>query len=464
MAAMKAPSEGSLVPPSKTKWAPGAEPLAICMSCNSTYPVTTTECSNCQVGLSIVRKCPACGRTQAAQHITCIYCADSFIQEDGLAPLEAGPLIRRQKLAEQRLRIIAGVSVAVGIAAIVALFLTRNTWRTAPPVMGQTYVLAEISMRSEPSTNSPPVADVHPPQILGITNYTIDGMGNRWFQVTKDDVHGYVLTQEVAPPKSTNPEKGFEILRHSLLGLDNPGILEVANDAVEHYRNSFPASIHTDELRWLLADRTRVIAESSGHPRELLSKARKQYEQLAQGRGEYAERARLALGELPESAPAPRGDGKRIVPPLPSLGFSVQGGSENVSRPSGPTQVDAPTRSVTEVSRTPLLVRVTRSVDVSPGAVFQGEFVQDIRVNNEVAIPRGSRATMRIEAGEEARSLSAVRITAATINGETYRVSATATRIEAPGKGRTPQTLGAVIPPGARLEFQLDTPLVIRQR
>jgi hypothetical protein len=460
---MKGSAVNKLAPPPGNKWAPGAEPLALCMSCSSTYPQEETECPNCQVSLSVVRKCPSCGRVQAAQHIACIYCADSFIREEGLAPLQSGPVTRRRKEAEQKLRLIAGVTLAVVVAAGAALFLTRHTWREAPRTIGQTYVLASTSMRAEAATNSPPVKDLQPSEIVSITDYAIDAMGNRWFRVSAADVNGFVLTQEVAPPKGKDSEKGFEILRHSLLGLEDPDVLSDANRAVEYYRNSFPASPHLEELRWLLAERTREIAEHSGRPRALLASAREHYQEVVRTGGEYAERAQQALEDLSEGV-ARSGASERTSSP-PEGGYNFVGGSAGASPGAGPASATGPVRRVAVVSKTTLWVRLTQDVDVVPGASFPGLFAQDIRVNKEIAIPRGSPVTMKLASGANPDILGGLQMTAATIAGENYPVSATAVRIVMPGNStRTSQALAPVLPAGTRLGFQLDTPLIVRQR
>ncbi len=467
MAETKAAVAKNAVPPTGTQWAPGAEPLAICMSCSSTHPQELTECPNCHVGLSIVRKCPSCGRVQSAQHIACIYCANSFIREQGLAPLKSGPLLQRRQAAEKRLRVAVGIALAVLIAAGAALFLTRKTWRSAPPTLGQTYALEAISMRSEAATNAPPVKDLEPSAILDITGSTIDAMGNRWFQVMSADVTGYVQIEDVAPPRVRNSEKGFEVLRYSMFGISRPDTLSLANKAVDYYCNSFPASPHNDELRWLLAERTREIAgRHSGHHRALLANMREQYQKIAQGGGEYSERARQALAELSESSSAPGPASDEPAPALASenLSFAGSTGSTGISR--GSARLNAPVRRIAEVSKTPLWIRIPRSVDVSPGSRFQGEFAQDIRVNKEIAIPRGSSATMSLMGGDGSRRLVDLRLIAANIEGETYQVSATAVRIQTPGNnGRTlQQRLPSTLPAGTQLEFQLEAPLVVRQR
>jgi hypothetical protein len=462
---MKASPENQAAPPAGGKWAPGAEPLAICMSCSSTYPTHFTECPNCEVALSIVRKCPTCGRIQSAHHVTCIYCADSFMREDGLSPLKSGPLARRRELAQQRLRVIAGVAIAVSVAAGVAIFLTRSTWRGTPAVIGQTYVLAPVAMRSRAAADAPPVKDLKASEVLNITDLTHDVMGNRWFRVTSADVSGYLRTQDVAPPRSTDPEKGFEILRHSLMGLADPEVLPAATQAVSLYQTSFPASPHKEELRWLLAERTREMSERS-RTKALLASARELYAEIAAGGGEFAERARQALEELPTDGPSAGSAGSSRPAAEPGeMGLSFVGGSTRSPREASPNP-GQPVRRVTVVSRTPLIVRLTQPARLSPGTVFYGEIAQDVRVSREVAIPQGSSATGMVTQEGAARGTQNLQLTGATVRGETYRVSASATRLEIPGRspGSASKSLPEALPVGTSIEFRLRSDLVITQR
>jgi hypothetical protein len=455
---MNAPTQSNPEASSEGKWAPGAEPLAICMSCSSTFPPDTTECPNCMVSLSLVRKCPSCGRVQSAQHFACIYCADSFVREEGLRPLASGPLSRKRQLSQQRFRLVAGVALAVCIAAGLSLYFIRSHSGGAPPVIAQTYVLHATSMRVNASPDAAPVIDFQGSEILNITSFTIDMMGNRWFRVTTKDISGYVHTQDVAPPRATDPEKGFEALRHWLLGMDDPSVLSEAEKAVEYYRNTYPASSHGDEARWLLAERTQNLAEGSDQRNVLLASAREQYQKLAEAGGEYAERARQALEQLPTDllSNAPRRSGESST-----LGFSVVGGSVTYSHSSPGASPGAPIRRVAVLSRTPLYVSLTSPAQLSTGKTFEAQFAQDIWVNKEIAIPRGSTARIAVS---KAGGTPSLRIIAAVISGETYQVSASVSRIESTDRsaigGRIPSTL----PAGTHIEFRLDAPLVVTHR
>ena len=450
------PSPGS-------KWAPGAEPLALCMSCNATYPAEATECPNCQVGLSLVRKCPSCERVQSAQHLTCIYCANSFMQEDGLSVLAAGPLRLRQQRAKLQLRIISAiVGVLIVAAALLTFYVYAIRGRIPTGPMARSFVAAHdsVPMRKEPSNDAPPVKSLQPSQKVDITECAYDSAGNRWFRITSDGISGFVRTEDVAPPEATkaNPEGGFVALRHSLLHLGDAAMLDYAREAVDYYHSIFPGNVHADELTWLLAEQTRELAERSNRSRDLLASAREQYRKLAESGGEYAARAREALDQLPTST-STQATPSRAAQPRP-LQFSVIGGSTSLSQPSSGMTPGAPVRKVTVLSRTPLVVSLTAPLEIVPGAQGEGEIAEDIRVKSDLAVPRGSRARLsvasnRLTSGTSSRGSSlTLRLTALVIGDQTYGVSALSAG----------DHVGGTLARGTRIEFRLAEPLYLPER
>jgi hypothetical protein len=455
---MDVPTPTNPEPPAEEKWAPGAEPLAVCMSCSSTYPPETSECPNCHVSLSVVRKCPSCGRVQSAQHFACIYCADSFLREEGLMPPAAGPLARRRESAQRRFLIVGSVALAAGVAAGLVLFLLRSPAGGSLSVIAQSYVLHPCSMHTSPSPDAAPAKDFQGSEIVNITDYAIDMMGNRWFRITSEGVGGYIRTQDVAPPKARDPEKGFEALRHWLLGMGDASVLGEAQQAVDFYRSTYPTSPHGDEIRWLLAERTRALAAGSSQRRALLASAREQYQKIAEEGGEYAARAREALENLPTGSSF--GGPRRSVQPS-TLGFSVVGGSVTPSHDAPEGTPGAPVRRVTVLTRTPLYVRLPSPVQLSAGTTFEARFAQDIWVNKEIAIPQGSAARIAVSGTDRAPSL---RIVTAVIAGKTYQVSASISHFSPTGRSGTGSQNPFTLPSGTRLEFRLDAPLVVTHR
>lgn len=459
-----ASKETKPAPSTEPKWVPGAEPLAICMSCNATFPLDLTHCPKCRVGLSIVRKCPACERVQSVQHLVCIYCANSFMEESGLGRLADGPQERRRGLAPGAYLLIA---CGVAVAATIGVLLHRQikVYLRPPPVIGQSYALEDASMRREPALDSPVIKDLPPSEIVGITGFETDEGGHRWFRVRDQGINGFILTQEIAPPKAADAENGYALLRHSLLGLDDPGILPEASKAVDYFRAKFPASRHRDELEWLLAEQTRTLAPESSRPQDLLASAREIYENLAAENGEFSASARQVLEHYPTAAEGNRTRSSPVERDPFKLSI-VGGGSISSQSPSS-----GPIRKLTVVSRSPLVVLLGDGVEVSSGTSFQGEIDRDIRVHGEVAVPRGSVAHLEV-VGIGASS-SGVRVSPAfvqlsdvVIANRTYGISAVAIRIDTPpGKGIS-STPGGVphLPAGTRITFQLTEPLMVSQR
>ncbi|MFB3920852.1 MAG: hypothetical protein ACE145_03975 [Terriglobia bacterium] len=431
------------------------------MSCNATYPAEATECPNCQVALSLVRKCPSCERTQSAQHLTCIYCANSFMQEDGLSVLAAGPWGLREKSAYARIQKFAALAVSVLILAGLAYYLYSQWVAYINRPIARTFVVRPypVVMRKSPASNAPPVKDLQPSEKVDITKCVYDSAGNRWFRVISAGIKGYVSTEDVAPPEATkgDPDGGYAALRHSLLHLGDPAMLDYARDAVEYYHSIFPGNHHGDELTWLLAEQTRELAARSDRPRKLLATAREQYQKLANSGGEYAMRAREALDQLasePTTQPRPRSSKPR------PLEFSIVGGTSGGTPTTAGGAAGSPVRKVMVLDQTPLAIRLTSPLEMVPGAQGEGEIAEDIHVRTELAIPQGSRARLSVGpksqtpgSSPDATSLT-LRLTALVIGDQTYPVSAFAVR------SRPASTL----PLGTRIEFRLTTPLVLQER
>jgi hypothetical protein len=431
------------------------------MSCNATFAADMIECPHCQVGLSLVRKCPKCERIQSAQHISCIYCADSFLAQDGEGVLARGPIARRREAASRRATILGFGALAVVVAAGVGLYFLRRPPDPSKVTAGQSYTLRPTSLRARPAPDAPPIKDLEPSEVVNITGAAVDAVGHRWFRVKGQDVSGFVSVQDVSPPKATDPERGFELFRHYLLGLEDPDVLGDAKAAVDYYRSVFPGNPHTDEMRFLLAEKTRELAQYSRQRRALLARAREQYEEISKGEGEYAERARQALAQLPRQAPL-RGP----EPPASAsgtLGFTLEGetsGSGYSIRELG--------HHVTLSSGTPVIVRLAGPVRVSPGEIFQGEVDPEIRINKEVAVPRGSVARMSIggPAGITSGMLSplAIRFNALVIGNQIYSLSASAVRVRPPRSAGLIEGSDAAsprLPAGTEIEFRLSAPLVV---
>jgi hypothetical protein len=379
-----------------------------------------------------------------------------------LSPTGPGPLILRQERAERRLRLIALAVIAILVLGGGGLIVKRLISGRAHEVLGQSYALEHVSMQTLAAPDAPPVKDLEEGEVITISGYTHDLVGNRWFRVVSGNISGYVPAQDLAPPKSNDPEKGYEILRHSLMTLDDPEVVDLATRAVDLYHASHPASTHYEELRWLLAERTRQLSESS-RSAEIGKAARQIYEEIAKGRGEFSERAREVLREVP--APAPSNPTRRAGKGRDNPGWRVMGGSAT-GKAGTYVNPSAPVRRVTVVSRTPLFVRLIQPATVSAGAVFQGEFARAVRVSREVAVPQGSSAMVAVAQEGSGKKVENLLLTGATIRGESYMISAYSRGMDVPGSGRlsASKNLPSTLPAGTTIEFQLISDLIVRQR
>ncbi len=451
---------------SETPWVPGAEPVALCMSCSTAFPLEAAECPNCHLGLSLVRKCPECRRVQSMHHLRCIYCSSSFVPGPWPEPKLARPLAPPTEVTRRRVPPLLTALVGLGAILTPILYIRLRPSSKPEGPIGQSYVLRRTSLRLGPSFGSAQIKDTQPPEVVDILDDVVDAQGNRWFRISSQGVQGYVQTRELGPPKGTDPEKTFNLLQHSLLALDDPSVLPDANAAADYYQKAFPKSPHIGELRWLLAERTRQLAEHSARQQALMASAREQYTKIAQGNGEFAEPAREALAHLP---PAQRGS-KLRQPSTPStFGITVVGGSLISPHPSSPGSPGTLVRRLTVLSETSVLVRLTEPVRVSPGATFQGVIDEAIFVDHEIAVPKGSLSHLTLVNASTASSkgnTSALtpRLMTLVIEQQTYQVSAEAIRIEPPAKRSTlppaPQSPPELLA-GTRIVFRLNAPLVV---
>lgn len=434
------------------RWVKGAEPVAVCMSCNGTFSPETPECPQCQVGLSLMRRCPSCERTQSANHLACIYCSTSFVREASFAPV-GGPGAREVEVRHwyRWLALAGAISVASTLAAI---YWFRLDLSKPEQLFGQSYVLTTTSLRARPAPGAPPVKDVQSGEVVSITGLEIDSVGNRWFEIRADEMKGYLQTAEVAPPKGNDPERTFEALRHSLLGLNEPSQMTTAVEAVDLYRQTFVDNPHGDEVAWLLAERARALAERSGqHRPTLLRVARTHYELVAKGKSDFAPRAQTALNSMSAGGPAAERAARAARGPAP-LEFSVLGGESTEGRAAANR-----VRRVMVRSRTLLTVRLEETATTSPGRVIDGTIAEDVRVEDEIAIPRGSRAVLRVT--EDSARLE---LTSLEVGQQTQAASGTAERVILPDGSVKPLT-GERLPEqfelGSRVELRLRSPFVV---
>jgi hypothetical protein len=294
-----------VAPLANSKWVEGAEPTTMCFGCQSEFPAGSSEfCPTCSVTLSVVHKCPKCNQLQSAQHLSCYYCGNALV---------IAPPVRRQAAQvynPSHDRVRRWVRIGVGIVspqlavAVLIFFLFFSSWLKPKSVMGQSYVLDRASLHQQASFDAPVVTELRAHEAVEVLDCAFDAMGNHWFAVSSHGTkpEGYVLAQEISPPKAKTADGGSTALRHSLLALEDPAVLPEAVAAVDHYRDLYPDSTHVDELRWVLAEKTQRLAGRSRGRQVLLSRAKDLYAKVALGNGRFADSARTAMTQLAADA------------------------------------------------------------------------------------------------------------------------------------------------------------------
>lgn len=135
-------------PSSSFQGMPEAEPIGLCMNCGNTYPVETTQCPQCRLTLSTVRKCPECQRIQAAQHRECIYCSTALEVEAKQVP--------SQEVRAVELSISPGLLVTLTLIFVLGAISTYfvldyvRTGKEPKPAIEQSHVRKADSPRQEP--------------------------------------------------------------------------------------------------------------------------------------------------------------------------------------------------------------------------------------------------------------------------------------------------------------------------
>jgi hypothetical protein len=268
---------GDLARPHAPEWVAGAEPVIMCLSCNHEFPAGSEErCLGCGVMLTVVHRCPTCERLQSLEHLSCFYCRTPLVVSPPALPLLTPARNPYERGVRRWLRVGARIITPQLAVAVLILLILAGSFSNSKTTsrfslldktpMGHSYVLNHASLRQEASLQAPVVTQLRSREVVDIFDCASDALGNHWFGVISrgSKSEGYVLVQDVAPPRATDPEKGARALRHSLLVLGSPAALPAAEAAVEYYQDVFPSSTHVDELRWLLAERKQRLGR---HPK-----------------------------------------------------------------------------------------------------------------------------------------------------------------------------------------------------
>ncbi len=404
--------------------------FAICGVCDAEYPVNTTECPKCNSPLSLVRRCPECGRILSAKHKSCLYCKASFLREEGVAPEALASLPIGTTTAADAKKRRRAVLVSVGVFLLVVFLglygTVANLRKGGQEVAATSYILSGAPLKLQPNENAGTAKKLEAGTVVSLTGMALGSEGNRWYVLREADVDRFLAVTDVAPPKIRLPELGSQMLRAWLLAFRDPALIPEADSAVNYFCSNFGPSPRCDELRWLAAERFRVMAERGEAP-GARDRARELYQAIANGKGPNSAEAVSAIERLdrkPERTAPAAGNRRSRAEGISSYGT---GGEYAL------------------IDRAEVQVRIPELKSMASGSQLRIPIAREIRINGKVAIP--SNATCVLKVLESGNNEFAVQLTAIEFGNKHYSVA----------------TEPKMIPPGggAALVFPLESSLLI---
>jgi hypothetical protein len=435
------------------EWITGTEALGMCMICGGEYEPGAQECPDCHVSLSVVRRCPSCHRIVSAQHKKCVYCHFPFTHElpKGSVPAELpaaeGP--RKLSAGAQRFR-AAAVSIAtfVFVFGLGLAFLHKmNTPAIVGHIIAQSHVLHSAQLRFTPSSTSSVVAQVKSGTAVNLTGYRESDEG-RWMALDWNNTTAYLPVKDLSAPRAVDENDGANVLKFYLAGMETAESADEAVKAVDFYTLTFPGDAHGEELRWVLAERLRALSQSAGPQGPALRRqANQQYEQVADLKGKFAEKAREVLTHTPsgqEPVSHPRGSNRKAD------GLEIIGGSGTQTSTGNSAPHEALVLTLAEV-----LVRTGKLSPSMAGASVTGHVASSVKTNGIVAIPAGSPCQLKVVSSNPSASTISLELTSIEINHRIYAVKSPVLEIHSGG--------GEKLTAYRSLSFRLDAPLVIER-
>lgn len=432
------------------EWKDGADAVALCMICGGEYSADTSVCPDCDVSLSLVRRCPYCHRLVSAHHSRCVYCRAAFTRELPINLFSAElPVKETAKILSERVRRFRAAAVSLLVFVTVfclGLAFFRQTHKSGLPVhvIAKSYALHSTELRYAPSLGSAVVGTLSQGAAVDLTGFREKDQG-RWMTLEWNNTLAYVPASKLTPPLAVDVEEGANVLKFYISGLEASGPVAAAMKAVDYYARAFPDSPHRKELRWILAKRLRALSlDGTPEGLALRRQANEQYEQLAVANGSYAAKASDATAKVP----------------------SIQGPVNSPHEPEldvdGLQIVDgAGTHSLVSASKRGEVIVLTQTeVIVRPERLFQssevsGRVEYNVKTNGIVAIPAGARCQLRVVSAGPSRDKVKLGLTSIEIAHRIYHVKSTSTEISALDDiGR--KSSDALI-------FRLVAPLVVEQ-
>jgi hypothetical protein len=309
-------------------------------------------------------------------------------------------------------------------------------------VIAKARMIHSVPLRRTPSSNSSNIGKITSGSSVNLTGFQENDQG-RWIAVDWSGMTAYLPAADVSAPRAVEANEGANALKFYLSGMETAQAANDAVGAVEDYAKTFPGDQHLDELRWLLAERLRLLAQRGGSQgAEFRRQATQQMQQLAAGKGSYAEKARGALERTPS-------DGRRSA--LPSIvipkkdGIQIIGGSGTQTSTAQSTP-----RNVLVLTQAEVRVRTSKLSQVPPGALISGHVATPVKTNGIVAIPAGAPCRLVVVSVDPAAARLGLKLTSIEIDHHTYAVKSEPVEVRT-GKGE------------AALSFRLDAPVVIQR-
>jgi hypothetical protein len=407
--------------PTKTdpRFLPNVQAFALCGICGTHYEIGTSECSKCHSPLALMRKCPQCDKLLSFKHERCIYCATSFVYEEGHQPI--APMVHPAAAVPEfdpnkkrrAILISVGVFLAVTFLGLYASLFRHD--RAGAEVAATTYLLRQAPLRLQPSSTSGSSSTLGAATVVAINGLATDSEGHRWYVTRQDNRDKFLAVTEVAPPKARLPELGSQMLRAWLVAFRDPSLVPEADSAVNYYCANFGNSPHCEELRWLAAERFRSFAQRGNEP-DTLNRARHLYQTLADGKGSTAGDAAKALNEL-------------------SSGGTEKNSPAGRSRKASGTKTNGygDGREYALVDRAEVRVKVPDLKAVEKGAVIRTPIAKEIQINGKVAIPSNAICILKISGSDRVQDQLTVQLTGIDVGNKHYTVATAPQRVPASG-------------------------------
>src|SRR6202051_1411111 len=188
-------------------WKSGTEALALCMICGGEYPSDARECPACHVTLSVVRRCPYCGKIVSAQHKKCVYCRTSFTEElpNSKVPLAlpeldhadgVSPGVRRFRAA------VVSISTFLVVFCLGMWFLRQiNTPVFSLQTIARARTIRSADLRRAPSSTSSNMGKVSSGTSVNLTGFQENDQG-RWMAVDWNNMVAYLPASALSAPQA----------------------------------------------------------------------------------------------------------------------------------------------------------------------------------------------------------------------------------------------------------------------